>query len=1309
MEPERGPLSPRLREMAFGETTGSSKVLGWIQNTEGAEAPPPSPLPSSPPPPPRQTISFSMPKRQQPGKNNRKNKPEAGDASRPAPRDAPAHVPEIVPKDVDETVPEVPDEVSRMVPGPVPDNIITAAAYAYGPSRKYQAWKTNAEYLKPDVYETVKKYCEWAPDSQDPAWTRKPEYPSSKEVMDDYNWKAERAGEENSEPSGSSRSKPAAMVPLEPNHRTGGYDSQEHYLRVQYELLREDSTRPLREAVVRVREEPFKQEREYGNSIGVYENVRIVSMMFTNRGITSRVQFSLSRLGMKVPWLQSRRLLTGSIVALTPMNDMFREKCVVAAVAARPLQGLTQSVPEIDLMFARPDEMEIDPAVPWVMVEDRKGYYEADRTTLMALQKMHSEPFPLQQYLVKLKPDIDPPKYLPLSPRLDLTTIFQATDPANPFEHIGLTEKTFCNVDFRATWNESWPHGDLDRSQLSALKHMLTKEVAMIQGPPGTGKTYVSVLAIQTLLQNRDPENDAPIVVACQTNHALDQFLRFIDEFEPRFVRLGSRSQDENIRNRMIRELKKDVPMDRRANDIFRTAKNRMQAISDSVNIQLAALKLGGVVDPNIFNRLGLISKAQLDSLEHSPHAVTGTKNAECSGPIVDWVGDHLVSVPRGIEPDQEFFEWEEAEEESEEIEELEAERIVEADFWERLHGDVVTLADNFTGRQTVRMTDEEISHCLREPDLWKIQPKFRGPIFSYLQRKMKQILLQKFREYAIEYTRCMQDRKFGLWLKDSVVLQNSRIIGVTLTGLSKYRGLIAGMKPKIILVEEAAEALEPLLVPACFPTVEHLILVGDHKQLRPRCHSNALEGRPFFFNMSLFERLVINKVSHSTLRTQRRMTPEISRLLRAIYKDTSIKDHSCVKDRESVPGMGGVNTWFMSHTWLESKDSNMSTYNLREAKMVAGFYEYLCLNGVDHSQISILTFYNGQRKKILQELRCRPNLKDMNFIVSTIDSYQGEENEIILLSLVRSNDNLNIGFLAGKNRICVAISRARRGFYMFGDADFLTSANATWREIIKMLEEGTGLKKKDAARRIEDFLPIMCEKHRNEVEVSDERAWDDLGGGCGQSCGEVRECGHNCRQHCHPYPHDRLPCPEKGCNRKLNCGHKCAAKFCNDPCFCDCKKPQGDFGTRTSKRRRSPRKKEGSPKKQKFHQCDRPSALARTSQLDGASEEGWIQHRHTQLAAKVPAENGRRMVPRDIVISKKKLRNGHTETLSKRIYEPAEDMTLLKEPEYNLLDLDGPKTTYHSEEPRSANPESNAIFVSSLRCEIRFGSPEFS
>ena len=147
---------------------------------------------------------------------------------------------------------------------------------------------------------------------------------------------------------------------------------------------------------------------------------------------------------------------------------------------------------------------------------------------------MHGETFALAGHIVGVNPEVPPPKYIKNQPKLDLTSVFESSAD-HCYEEVDVLH------DFPQNAKTS-----LDRSQQAALGHVLKRRVALIQGPPGTGKTHVSVMALKLLINNSTPE-DPPIVVACQTNHALDQLLRHVAKFEERFIRLGGRSKDTGI------------------------------------------------------------------------------------------------------------------------------------------------------------------------------------------------------------------------------------------------------------------------------------------------------------------------------------------------------------------------------------------------------------------------------------------------------------------------------------------------------------------------------------------------------------------------------------------------------------------------------------------------------------------------------------------------------------------------------------------------------------------------------------------
>jgi len=325
------------------------------------------------------------------------------------------------------------------------------------------------------------------------AWIEKPEIPSSSEML------------RRDTPDFTFTSSDQALVDIgekiRPYKPEGGYESNDDYLGTKYELLREDAIRPLRDAVAEVRKSPYKDEAEYDNSIGIYDPVYITSLVFSNRGLATRVAFSLSRVKKHIRWEQSKRLITGSLVALSPADDAFQTTCILATVAARPVSALQQNPPEIDLFFARPEEQEIDPMKKWMMVECRASFFEASRHTLLALQHLMREPFPLSEHLVNAKQEVEPPAYIKHNPYVNLSSLVTIQDSAN-FENINVLE--------------DWPAPSLlslDNSQSEALKRMLTRRLAIVQGPPGTGKTHVSVVMVKVQRDNLR-RDDSPIIVS---------------------------------------------------------------------------------------------------------------------------------------------------------------------------------------------------------------------------------------------------------------------------------------------------------------------------------------------------------------------------------------------------------------------------------------------------------------------------------------------------------------------------------------------------------------------------------------------------------------------------------------------------------------------------------------------------------------------------------------------------------------------------------------------------------------------------
>ena len=351
---------------------------------------------------------------------------------------------------------------------------------------------------------------------------------------------------------------------------------------------------------------------------------------------------------------------------------------------------------------------------------------------------------------------------------------------------------------------------------------------------------------------------------------------------------------------------------------------------------------------------------------------------------------------------------------------------------------------------------------------------------------------------------------------EDMAIMSSMKIIGMTTTGAARYKDVLRRIQPKIVVVEEAAEVLEAHVVTTLSGQCQHLILIGDHQQLRPSPNVYDL-AENFNLKYSLFERLVLNGLEHETLERQHRMRPEIAHFLRLIYPGL-VDDHSV----EVYPNVKGVssNVYFVSHSSEEHRDEDLkSMSNDHEAMYVMALCNYLVLQGYSPSQITILTPYTGQVFLIRRLLRQRALLQDVR--LCPVDNYQGEENDIVLLSVVRSVDGVerkpSIGFMKDENRICVALSRARMGLYVVGNFRHLSRNSDLWSRIVQAAKErgATG-----------DSLRLACQNHPTEAQIEARTARDfDQApeGGCMRPCGYRLDCGHVCERVCHSYDRCRL------------------------------------------------------------------------------------------------------------------------------------------------------------------------------------------
>ncbi|XP_071167653.1 NFX1-type zinc finger-containing protein 1-like [Mytilus edulis] len=790
------------------------------------------------------------------------------------------------------------------------------------------------------------------------------------------------------------------------------------------------------------------------------------------------------------------------------------------------------------------------------------------------------------------------------------------------YRRIGIPKQT-PSTDVRL-FQEDWPSTSvlkMDESQRKAFISALTKEFVLIQGPPGTGKTYLGLQIAKALLHNSskwiqmdftgvDEEDTQPtrnfrrpealpkpyMLVVCYTNHALDQFVEGIVNFMPenlfdcrfpRVVRFGARSKNPKIEELSIKNFRRKAKrefVNHRAGVLEKAtaAKRKIKEIRETIealqsrNIVLWFDILKFVLSENHANQFGdSKSDGWLQWLQVLEQSWNKEVNKHYQNQQTDKeIKDQLIAM-----------ETEHKEEELitviSESEHAFNERYLEVDdVCFSLNADTIGLDLDMQYENQLKRTDKLEEKCrlilrlekekaakelhygenmsedqvINVKNIWILSMEDRWKMYRYWLMQYIKILHEQLRTSEQEFNEIFDDYMRASRELDEFIMQQTTVIAMTTTNAARYSESLNKVGPLITIIEEAAEVPEAHIITAISPRCKHLILIGDHKQLEPKPAVYELATR-FNLSVSLFERMVKNELSYHCLQRQHRMRPEISKLVRHIY--------DVLYDNENVyeyPPIKGVHKslFFITHNKQEAfKDEGRSFSNEYEAEYLKELCLYLLKQGYKPSDITIIAAYNGQMF-CLKEKMPRSKFEGVNICV--LDSYQGEENEIILLSLVRSNTKGDIGFLNRENRICVALSRAKQGLFIIGNSSTLTMKSQHWQTIIKKLqieeeisdENDTGPKYPSIGKA----LPLYCQNHPSHEGILAESPSDFKkvkDGGCALPCEFRLSCGHACRYDCHPFDkeHEAYKC-KKQCSQTCEEGHKCR-KRCHLGDLCNC------------------------------------------------------------------------------------------------------------------------------------------------------------
>ena len=280
---------------------------------------------------------------------------------------------------------------------------------------------------------------------------------------------------------------------------------------------------------------------------------------------------------------------------------------------------------------------------------------------------------------------------------------------------------------------------------------------------------------------------------------------------------------------------------------------------------------------------------------------------------------------------------------------------------------------DNTQIKKLIPLNEEKYNNLLNgNINLFRIGPKIIKLIIDYMKNNLLLYQLNKQNTYFQRFNNLLiKKNEVGL-MSDADKIKNYKIVAMTTTGAAKYSTILEQNNFETIIIEEAAEVLESHILSLLTKNTRQLILIGDHKQLKPKPYNYELETK-YNFNVSMFERLINNGIHYASLKYQRRMKPIFADFVRIIYGGNDYIDHESVINKEKVKGME-KDMYIITHNKLESENEALkSKVNEYEAQYLSNLCKYLLYQGYDKNQIVILTFYIGQVLEIKKKLK---NLK---------------------------------------------------------------------------------------------------------------------------------------------------------------------------------------------------------------------------------------------------------------------------------------------------------------------------------------------
>ncbi|MEO7800347.1 MAG: AAA domain-containing protein [Ginsengibacter sp.] len=320
----------------------------------------------------------------------------------------------------------------------------------------------------------------------------------------------------------------------------------------------------------------------------------------------------------------------------------------------------------------------------------------------------------------------------------------------------------------------------------------------------------------------------------------------------------------------------------------------------------------------------------------------------------------------------------------------------------------------------------------LRAEEFRKMALKYKRS-FGKAEREQRNLLFKEVKNIRTDIKKLQQYNEEKLYTEAEVILG---------TPIGLYDAKIEHLNFRTLIIDEAGQCIEPLAW-CIFPLAEKYVLAGDHLQLPPTVLSN--EAANLGLSRSILEVSIKSAKNIFLLDTQYRMREAIAGFSGHYFYNNLLR--SAIHLRNT-----GTHITFIDSAgsgFNESHGSDgVSLKNEGELNIARKLTES---ENLDPLQTAFISPYAGQ-------VSAAKELLPTTMRISTIDSFQGQEKENVVISLVRSNDNGDIGFLKDYRRMNVAITRAKEQLFIIGDSATL-GADAFYNALLTYIEKNGSYK----------------------------------------------------------------------------------------------------------------------------------------------------------------------------------------------------------------------------------------------------------